>query len=93
MFDASRERGDVVPTWVRLPSLSLPFWTLEHFIRIGNLLGTFLEADFSFNSTGLKRVVRILVSINIRIGLPGAMRIAWKDYSHLQTLDYENVPF
>ena len=93
MFDASRERVDVVPTSVRLPSLPFPFWTMEHFMHIGNLLGNFLEVDFSFNNTSLKRVARILVSINIRNGLPGAMRINWKEYSHLQTLDYENVPF
>ena len=93
MFDASQEPIDVVPTWVILPSLPFPFWTMEHFMHIGNLLGNFLEVEFSFNSTGLKRVAHILVSINIRNGIPGAMRIAWKDYSHLQTLDYENVPF
>ena len=93
MFNDRWEHVDVVPMWVRLPSFSLPFWTMEHFMHIGNLLGNFLEVDFSFNSTGLKRVAHILVSINIRNGLPGAMRIAWKDYSHLQTLDYENVPF
>ena len=93
MFDASRERVDVILTWVRLSSLPLPFWTMERLMHIGNLLRSFLEVDLSFNSTGLKRVARILVSINIRNGLPGAMQIAWKDYSHLQTLKYENVHF
>ena len=50
LFDASRERVDVVPTWVKLLSLSLPFWTEEHFMHIGNLLGSFLEADYSEKS-------------------------------------------
>ena len=63
LFDASRERVDVVPTWVRLPSLPLSFWFEEYFEHIGNLLGSFLEADYSFKVTNLKRVAWILVNI------------------------------
>ena len=48
LFDASKERVDVVPVWVRLPALPLHFWDLYHFRRIGDMLGTFLEADLSF---------------------------------------------
>ena len=76
-FDASIERVDLVPTWVRLPRLPLPFWYEEHFVHIGNLLGTFLEAYYSFKATKLKRVARIMVNINIRKGLPGAVQMDW----------------
>ena len=52
-------------------------------MHIGSLLGSFLEADYSFKVTNLKRVACILVNINIRNELPGAMKISWKEYSHL----------
>ena len=57
LFDASRERVDIVPTWVSLPGLPLPFWYEEHFVHIGNPLCSFLEAGYSFKVTKLKRVV------------------------------------
>ena len=48
-FDASHERVDEVPIWVRLPGLPRQYWTEEHFTCIGNILGTFLEVDLSIN--------------------------------------------
>ena len=68
-FDASCERVDEVPIWVRLPSLSRQYWSKEHFICIGNILGTFLKADLTYKVTKLHRVARILVNINVREGL------------------------
>ena len=51
LFDASRERVDVVSLWVQLPGLLLHYWMEEHFRNIGNILGSFLEADLSFLET------------------------------------------
>ena len=69
LFDASKERVDVVPVWVRLPALPLHFWDLYHFRRIGDMLGTFLEADLSFLESREKKVARILVNLNVREGI------------------------
>ena len=63
LFDASKERVDVIPIWVRMPALPLHFWDLYHFKRIGDILGTFLEADLSYLETNEKNVSRILVNI------------------------------
>ena len=93
MFNASRERVGQVSIWVRLPGLSLPFWFEDHFTYIGNLLSTFLEADTSYKLTKVKRVARILVNINIRNGLPGVVRLALRQCSYCQVLDYEHVSF
>lgn len=93
LFDGSRERVDLVPIWVRLPRLPLPFWTEEHFSKIENLLGSFLEADLSFKVTKLKRVAKIVVNITIREGLVGDMQMDWGPYHFKQVLEYENVPF
>ena len=73
MFDTSRERVEQVPIWVRLLGLPLPFWFEDHFTHIGNLLGTFMEADSSYKLTKVKRVACILVNINTRNGLPGVV--------------------
>ena len=81
-FDASRERVDLMPIWVRLPGLPLPFSCEEHFAHIGNMLGSFLEADTSYKVSKSKRVARILVNINIKNGLPGALRMDWRQDSY-----------
>jgi len=92
-FDASRERVDESPVWVRLPGLPLHYWEPIHFKNIGNILGTFLEADLSYLETFDQRVARILVSINLREGLAEQMNLIWDSEVTLQILDYENVPF
>ena len=84
---------DVVPVWVKLPALPLHFWDLYHFRRIGDILGTFLEADLSFLETKEKKVARILVNLNIREGLAEAIILEWGPDPITQILDYENVPF
>ena len=84
---------DSVPIWVRLPGLPLHYWKEEHLRAIGNILGTFIEADLAFERTNLKQVARILVNINIREGLAEEMTLTWGPVKIRQVLDYENVPF
>ena len=45
MFDASRERIDVMSVWVHLSKLPLNYWIDFHFWNIGIMLGHFLEVD------------------------------------------------
>lgn len=92
MFAARRERIDTLPLWVRLPSLPLQFRTPTHLKNIGNLLGSFLEADLSFTESNEQKIVRILVNIYIRDGLLEEMNLRW-NFVHSQILDYENIPF
>jgi len=93
LFDASRERVDVSPVWVRMPALPLHYWDPYHFKKIGNILGTFLEADMSYLETLVQRVARILVNINLREGLAERIYLDWGPVIVPQLLDYENVPF
>jgi len=93
LFDASRERVDVSPVWVRMPALPLHYWDPYHFRKIGDILGTFLEADMSFLETLEQRVARILVNINLREGLAERINLDWGPVIIPQLLDYENVPF
>ena len=93
LFDASRERVNKIPIWVRLPGLPLHFWDTLHFRQIGDILGNYLEADLSFMETHYKQVARILVELNILEGLPETIHLVWGPDSITQLLDYENVPF
>lgn len=91
LFDASCERVDSVPLWVHLPGLPLQYWKEYHLREIGNLVGTFLEADLSFLETQQRQVTRILVNVNIREGLAEDMQLIWGPFVFKQILDYENV--
>jgi len=93
LFDASRERVDVSPVWVRMPALPLHYWDPYHFRKIGDILGTFLEADMSYLETLEQRVARILVNINLREGLAERINLDWGPVIVPQLLDYENVSF
>jgi hypothetical protein len=93
LFDANKERMDIIPVWVRLPTLPLHFWSFEHFKLIGNYLGDFLDADMTFEETKQRKVARVLVNLNIREGLGEEVDLSWGSFTHTQRLDYENVPF
>jgi hypothetical protein len=92
-FDAKRERVDVVSVWVQLSGLPMQFWNPVHFSSIGSRLGEFLEADYSFEETGLMKVARILVRLDLRPGLLKEMKIKTSSGTFLQPLDYEGIPF
>jgi len=66
---------------------------LDYFKAIENFLGEFLEADLSFEKTKQRKIVRILVNLNVREGLGEEIDLTWEGYTHTQLLDYENVPF
>jgi len=93
LFDASIERVDIIPIWVRMPALPLQYWSEFHLRGIGNMLGTCLEVDLSFLKTHMKQVARVLVSINIREGLAETINLKRGPEVIVQILDYENVPF
>jgi hypothetical protein len=64
-FYVERERVDVLPIWVWLLGLSLEFWNENCFKVLGNLLGTYLDVDWSYKETGAHSMAQILVSINL----------------------------
>lgn len=64
LFDPNTEQLRVGPIWVRLPSLPLHFWSEDIFRRIGNSIGTYMESNKSYLSTGKMAFARILVHID-----------------------------
>ena len=93
MFDAETEQLDTILVWVHLRGIPLEFWNPAWLSEIGNELGTFIEVDLSFQQTEIKKVARILVSLNIRTSLPEAFNFVWKNKQKRQLLDYEGLPF
>lgn len=93
IFDAQRERLGEIPMWVPLPSLAPHLWLMDVFKVIGNILGTFLEADMSFQVTMERKMARILVRLDPREGLEEMMQIQVDGYSLTQLLDYEQFPY
>jgi hypothetical protein len=73
--------------------LPMQYWNTHRFAAIGNLLGSYLEADMSFEVTGLMTVAHILVLINLRKGLYQELLIESTTGDFVQTLDYEGIPF
>jgi hypothetical protein len=92
-FDVKCEWVDEEPIWVRLPSLPMQYWNTHQFVAIGNILGSYLEADMSFEVTGLMKVAHILFLINLRKGLYQDLLIESTVGDFVQTLDYEGIPF
>jgi hypothetical protein len=92
-FDAKKERVDEEPIWVRLSGLPMQFWNSVRFAVIGNKLGSFIEADMSFEESGHMSVARILVRLDLRPGLLQELVIESSAGSFVQTLDYEGIPF
>jgi len=64
-----------------------------HFEAIGNKLGDYIEADMSFEETGLMFVARILVKLDLRPRLLKYLTIETTFGSFIQPLDYEGIPF
>ena len=93
LFDPLVERYDSLPIWVKLPNLSFEFWSLDIFNMIGNLLGTFLEADLSFLSNGICCLGKVLVLLDLRNGLANEIVIQKGDNVFSQPIDYVRLPF
>jgi len=79
------------PIWVRLPHLPLHLWGISSLEDIGNKLGRFL--DSSEPKGGQFTCARICVEVNLEKGLPEAIKLTKGNWSHIQELDYEQIPF
>jgi hypothetical protein len=91
-FDAKKERVDEEPIWVRLSGLPMQYWNFVRFATIENKMGSFIEADMSFEESGHMSVARILVRLDLRSSLLQEFGIESMSGSFVQTLDYEGIP-
>jgi hypothetical protein len=79
------------PVWIRLPCLPLLFWGEDCFKSIGNKLGRYITHPAPKGN--IFTCARICVDMDFAKGLPEAIQLNLEGWSHLQALDYEQVPF
>ena len=93
IFDAAQEMVGKEPIWVRLPGLPLHLWNIQFFRMLGDHLGEFVDANFSFREFGEMAVARVLVLLDLREGLTTNVLLSTDYGDYPQMLDYEGVPF
>lgn len=79
--------------WVLLPGLPLALWNRGAFEAIGNCIGRFLHvADEHLNGFD-RRMGRVLVEVDISLGLIDVLNINWRGRKFSQIIDYWGIPF
>jgi hypothetical protein len=73
-FDPVSEYFSLRHLWVLLPGLPLHLWNEGALQAIGNSLGKFIMLDRATLSATTRKVGRILVELDIHLGLPGIHR-------------------
>lgn len=89
-FDPVVDIPTAVPVWVRLPNLPVHCWNWDSLQHIGNALGKFI--DWS-NNKDQYDCAQICVELNLEVGLPEVIKIKVGSWTHVQKLDYEQLPF
>ena len=89
-FDPTQDVPSVVPVWLRLPHLPLHYWDLKSLESIGNTLGKYIDKA---DKKDQYSCARICVEVDLEVGLPEAIQLKVADWSHIQKLDYKQLPF
>lgn len=89
-FDPAVDVPNAVPVWVRLPHLPVHCWNWDSLRHIGNALGKFIDQA---NNKDQYDCARICIEVDLEVGLPEAITINVGSWTHLQKLDYEQLPF
>jgi hypothetical protein len=79
--------------WVLLPSLPLNIWSVKALTTIGNALSRFISVDEQSLGAPDRKLGRILVEIDIHLGLLETLDIQWRDQLFSQRMDYLGLPF
>jgi len=90
-FDPEMDVPSAVPVWVRLPHLPLHYWGDELMKAIGNVVGK--HFDRCERKENMHVCARICVEVDLGKGLPEAVKIKVDQWTHIQQLDYEQIPF
>lgn len=90
-FDPEMDIPNAVPVWVRLPHLPLHYWGDESVKAIGNAVGKYI--DRYEPKENMHACARICVEVDLRKGLSEAIKINVDQWTHIQQLDYKQLPF
>jgi hypothetical protein len=89
-FDPAQDVPTAVPVWVRLPHLPLHCWNQKSLQIIGNGLGKYIDHAARKDQYSC---ARICVEVDLEEGLPEAIKLTVAGWTHVQELDYEQIPF
>ena len=89
-FDPTQDVPSAVPVWVRLPHLPLHCWNQKSLQVIGNALGKYIDQAVRKDQYSC---ARICVEVDLEEGLPEAIKLTVAGWTHVQELDYEQLPF
>ena len=89
-FDPTQDVPSAVPVWVRLPHLPLHCWNPNSLQTIGNALGKYIDQAVRKDQYSC---ARICVEVDLEEGLPEAIKLTVAGWTHVQELDYEQLPF
>lgn len=89
-FDPAQDVPLVVPVWVCLPHLPLHCWSPKTLKTIGNTLGKYIDRA---DRKGKYSCDRICVEVDLEVGLLEAIKLTMEKWSHVQELDYKQLPF
>ena len=90
-FDVEKDIPSKVPVWVKLPHLLLHCWNDEVLKTIEKSLGKYI--DKSYSNPPMFSCTRICVEADLEKGLLKAINLNMEGWKHLQTIDYEKIPF
>ena len=89
-FDPASEIPKDVPVWVRLPNLPIHCWNTPSLQAIGNGLGRYIDRAEPRDQYSC---AQICVEVDLEFSLPEAIKLKVGVWSHIQQLDYEQLPF
>lgn len=89
-FDPTQDLPSAIPVWVRLPHLPLHCWNKKSLQIIGNALGKYIDQAARKDQYSCDR---ICVEVDLEEGLPKAINLTFAGWTHIQELDYEQLPF
>jgi hypothetical protein len=90
-FSPENDIPSTVPVWVRLSFLPLHCWNDETLRNIGNSLGKYI--DRVEPREGIQACARLCVEVDLEKGLPEAIQLTLDNWSYVQQVDYEKIPF
>lgn len=73
-FNPLKTSIDEIPIWVRLYNLPRKYWDIET-LKIGNILGTFIEVDEAIEKKDFSMYARICINWKLFPSLPKAIEI------------------
>jgi hypothetical protein len=89
-FDPAQDVPSAVLVWVRLPHMSLHCWSLKSLEAIGNALGKYIDKAERKDQYSC---AHICMEMDLEIGLSEAINITVADWTQVQELYYEQLPF